>query len=122
MEVAVKYALLIYSDETQEATAAELERVMAEYFAYSGELFESGPGVGGEALQPSATATTVRVQQGERLITDGPFAEAREQLGGFFLIDVDNLDAALDWAAKCPGARYGTIEVRPVLDYGQPSA
>jgi hypothetical protein len=112
----MKYALLIYGDETIEPDAQVSQKVMAEYDVYAGEVFGAGVGVGGEALQNSATATTVRVERGERLVTDGPFAEAREQLAGFFLIEADNLDAALDWAAKCPGARYGAVEVRPVLD------
>ena len=117
----MKYALLIYTDESQQPTQQVAEQALGEYLAYSSELFESGAGLGGEPLQGSGTATTVRVQQGERLITDGPFAEAREQLAGFYLIEVENLDAALDWAARCPGARYGTVEVRPLLDLGQPA-
>jgi hypothetical protein len=115
----MKYALLIYGDETVEPDRQAAEKVMEEYFAYSAEVFGSGSGLGGEALQNSTTATTVRVERGERLITDGPFAEAREQLAGFFLIEAENLDAALDWAAKCPGSRYGAVEVRPVLDTGE---
>ena len=120
----MKYALLIYSDESQQAAAteAESEKVMGEYFAYSSEIFASGAMKGGDALQPSGTATTVRVRDGERLVTDGPFAEAREQLGGFFLVDVENLDDALEWAARCPGARYGTVEVRPVIEFGDAPA
>jgi hypothetical protein len=73
--------------------------------------------VGGEGLQPSATATTVRVRDGERMLTDGPFAETREQLGGYYLLDCPDLDAAIGWAAKIPGASSGAVEVRPVMDY-----
>jgi hypothetical protein len=120
----VKYLVLIYTDESQmdAVTPQDTEKVMGEYIAYSQELFGTGVALGGEALQPSSTATTVRVRDGERLVTDGPFAEAREQLGGFYLLEVADLDAALEWAAKCPGARYGSVEVRPVLDFGNPSA
>jgi len=120
----VKYALLIYSDESRMAgaTPEDAEKVMGEYFAYSSEVFGAGVGQAGEALQPSVTATTVRVRDGERLVTDGPFAEAREQMGGFYIVDVENLDAALAWAAKCPGARYGAVEVRPLIEFGDAPA
>jgi hypothetical protein len=113
----VKYALLIYSDETQEPSQAEWDAVMGEYYAYSKSVVDAGAMAGGEALQPTATATVVRVRDGNRLTTDGPFAEAREQLGGFFLVEAADLDAALDWAARCPGARYGAVEVRPVMEF-----
>ena len=73
--------------------------------------------LGGEGLQPSSAATTVRVRDGERVLTDGPFAETKEQLGGFYLLDCDNLDEAIDWAAKIPGAGHGSVEVRPVMNY-----
>ena len=75
-----------------------------------------GVKVGGAALQPSQTATTVRLKDGERVVTDGPFAETREVLGGYYLLDVPDLDAAIDWAARCPG-KYGSMEVRPVMDF-----
>jgi hypothetical protein len=73
---------------------------------------------GGEAFQPVATATSVRVRNGETLVTDGPFAETKEQLGGFYVVDCADLDAAIAWAAKIPGASFGTIEVRPIWDFG----
>lgn len=73
--------------------------------------------MGGEALQPSQTATTVRLKDGERVVTDGPFAETREVLGGFYMIDVSDLDTALDWAARCPGAKYGSMEIRPIMEF-----
>jgi hypothetical protein len=72
---------------------------------------------GGEGLDPTNTATTVRVRDGERMLTDGPFAETREALGGFYLVEVEDLDAAIEWAAKIPGASTGSVEVRPVMDY-----
>src|SRR5918912_844437 len=90
---------------------AEAEKVMNEYWAYSNALNEAGASTGGDALQDSKTATTVRVKDGERVVTDGPFAETREVLGGYYLIDVPDLDGPLDWGARWPGAKYGSIEV-----------
>jgi hypothetical protein len=117
----VQYALLIYSDETAEATAEQMDQIMGEYWAYEKSVADAGVRRAGEALQPTATATVVRVRDGERLVTDGPFAEAREQLGGFYLLECDDLDAALRWAAECPGARHGSIEVRPVMTFDPPA-
>jgi hypothetical protein len=120
MEDAMRYVLLIYSEEpTGAPDPAEAEQVMNEYWAYSEAV--KGVSQGGEALEPSTTATTVRLKNGERVVTDGPFAETREVLGGFYLIDVPDLDAALDWAARCPGAKYGAIEVRPVMEFDTPA-
>jgi hypothetical protein len=114
----MRYLLLIYSEEpTGAPDPAEGEKVMQEYWAYSQALQEAGVVQAGEALDPSNTATTVAVKDGERIMTDGPFAETREVLGGFYLVDVPDLDAALDWAARCPGAKYGKIEVRPVMEF-----
>ena len=114
----MRYVLLIYSEESTGAPdPAEVEQVMNEYWAYSRAVDEARVSQAGEALEPSATATTVRVKDGERVVTDGPFAETREVLGGFYLIDVPDLDAALDWAARCPGAKWGSIEVRPVMEF-----
>ena len=90
---------------------------MDAYGAFGQEIEDSGVYVAGEGLQPTATATTVRVRDGERLVTDGPFAETREQLGGFYLLECKDLDEAIGWAAKIPGAQVGSIEVRPVMDY-----
>ncbi|MDE3191593.1 MAG: YciI family protein [Acidobacteriota bacterium] len=104
------YLLLIHDDES-----ADNGDLMPEYTAYTQELQASGALVGANQLQPSDTATTVRVRNGEQVVTDGPFAEAKEVLGGYYLIDVDSLDEALEWAAKIPSARYGGIEVRPVV-------
>jgi hypothetical protein len=114
----MRYLLLIYSEESTGAPdPAEAEKVMNEYWAYTNAIREASVSQGGEALQDSKTATTVRVKDGERVVTDGPFAETREVLGGFYLIDVPDLDAAIDWAAKCPGAKYGSIEVRPIMEF-----
>ena len=112
--------LLIYGagDSWQELTPEEQQRIGGEYFAFTEELRESGKMVAGDALQPTSTATSVRVRDGETLTTDGPFAETKEVLGGYYLIDVESLDEALEWGSKVPGAKYGTIEVRPVVtDY-----
>lgn len=120
----MKYAILIYDESTADpdATAVDPEalgQVMAEYDAYTRALTDAGIHQGGEPLQSHATATTVRIRDGKTLTTDGPFAETKEGLGGFYLIDVKDLDEALEWAARCPGARYGSIEVRPVVDFSQ---
>jgi hypothetical protein len=113
----MQFMLLIYDDEQTWRDMSEEERngVMGEYFAYTDELRAAGAYVAANALQPTSTATLVRVQDGERLVTDGPFAETKEQLGGYYLLDVPSLDDALEWAAKIPSAKWGTIEVRPVV-------
>jgi hypothetical protein len=119
----MQYLLLIYSDENQDAARAERmseserNRIFGEWMSYTEEMKGAKVHLGGEALQPTATATCVRVRHGERLVSDGPFAETKEQLGGFYFIEAANLDAALAWAAKCPGAKEGTIEVRPVMKF-----
>ena len=91
--------------------------MLAEYEAYDRAVQEAGVFVSGEGLQPTSTATTVRVRDGEPLLTDGPFAETREQLAGFYLLDCGDLDDAVRWAAKIPSAARGSVEVRPVIDY-----
>jgi hypothetical protein len=118
----MKYVLLIYDDQDVWAAMSEEESnaTHAEYMAYSQELAKAGAMVGGDALQSTATATTVRVRDGQTLSTDGPFAETKEQLGGYYLIDVEHLDEALAWAAKIPSARFGSIEVRPLADMSGP--
>jgi hypothetical protein len=113
----MKFALLIYEDETfwSRTPPEELGPMMEGYQRFgetAGERIRSG-----EALQPTATATSVRVRDGERLLTDGPFAETKEQLGGFYVLECENLDEAIEWAAKIPGAQSGCVEVRPVMDY-----
>jgi hypothetical protein len=113
----MQYLLLIYGDQNGSESMSEEERgqVYQAYYSYTQDLEQSGAMVGGNALQPTQTATTVRVRNDETLTTDGPFAETKEQLGGYYLVDVASLDEALEWAAKIPGARYGSIEVRPVM-------
>ena len=114
----MRYLLLIYSEETTAAPDPEqAPQVMNEYWAYTEAITKAGVSPGGDALQDSKTATTVRVKDGERVVTDGPFAETREVLGGYYVIDVPDLDAAIDWAAKCPGAKYGSVEVRPIMEF-----
>jgi hypothetical protein len=112
----VQYLMLIYGGEKAWASMSEEEmnKVYGEYMAYSKEMGLAGVSKGGASLQPIATATTVRVKGGKVQTTDGPFAETKEQLGGYYILDVPNLDEALKWAAKCPGAAYGSIEVRPL--------
>jgi hypothetical protein len=110
----MQYFLLIYENEKRFAEGydpAELK----EYFAF-GEA-HSAAIKGGNALQPTTTATTVRIRDGKRLTTDGPFAETKEQLGGFYLIEANNLDDAIEIASKIPGARFGSIEVRPIMTF-----
>jgi hypothetical protein len=113
----MQYLLLIHDDEAHWGDMPEDERnaVYGEYTRYTEELQSRGILVGANQLQPSSTATVVQVVNGEMLTTDGPFAETKEVLGGYYLIDVDTLDEALEWAAKIPSARYGHIEVRPVV-------
>jgi hypothetical protein len=112
----MQYLLMIYSDEHAEQTlsAAQAGEMMAAYGAYSEALRKAGVMVGGERLRPTADATTVRLRSGKTEVLNGPYAETREQFGGYYLIDVADLDAALAWAARCPGAAHGKVEVRPV--------
>jgi hypothetical protein len=113
----MQYMLLIYDDEALWESKSEEERstVMQEYFAFTNELKDTGKYVSADPLQPSATAKQVRVRDGELSGTDGPFAETKEQLGGYYIVDVDSEEEALEWAAKIPSARYGTIEVRAIM-------
>ncbi len=113
----MQYLLLIYANEKSQAGVPpeEQKQMMARWFEYTEELKRAGAYVGGNALQPIATATSVRVPAGKRIVVDGPFAETKEQLGGYYLVDVENLDAAIEWAARCPGSAFGTIEVRPIM-------
>jgi hypothetical protein len=112
----MQYMLLIYSDEKAMMAAPQnlMMETMAAYTAYTQALREAKILVGSDRLKPTAAATTVRAPDGKTKVVDGPFAETREQLGGYYIIDVADLDAALGWAAKCPGAKNGSIEVRPV--------
>ncbi len=112
----MKYLLLIYRSEAaiSAATTEQTGQMMAAYGAYTEAMKKAGVMLGGERLQPTATATTVRVAKGKTEVLNGPYAETKEQLGGFYMIDAPDLDAALSWAARCPGASHGTIEVRPI--------
>jgi hypothetical protein len=113
----MKYALLIYGEEpTSAPEESEMTAEMEAYAGFSREVNERGVYRGGEALEPTRTATTVRVKDGQTLVTDGPFAETKEALGGFYLLDCRDLDEAIEFAAKIPGARRGSIEVRPVWE------
>jgi len=113
----MKYLLSIYERETDWAAIPEEEKgaLFGEYMALSDELAAAGKLIASEPLQPVATASTVRVREGKTLVTDGPFAETREQLGGFYLIEAESLDEALAVAARIPGSRTGSVEVRPVM-------
>ena len=117
----MKYAILIYDQNTAtpdpNPDPATLGKVMDEYNAFTKAITDAGVYVGGEALQPNPTATTVRVRDGEPMITDGPFIESKEALGGFYILDCKDVDEALAWAAKCPGSWYGSVEVRPVVTF-----
>ncbi|HEX9070150.1 MAG TPA: YciI family protein [Ktedonobacterales bacterium] len=115
----MRYLLLIYSNETADAQVTEAQRAeeYEAYNAFTNEVRERGAHQGGEALQPVATATTVRVQNGKTLTTDGPFAETKEQLGGYYLLNCKDLDEAISYAAKIPAARRGSIEVRPIMEF-----
>ena len=109
------HALLLYDDEPwADAPPAEMEELMNAYMAYSAALVEGGAMVGGEALEPCRTATTVRLRDGKRLVQDGPYADSKEQLGGFYLVNAADPDKAAEWASKCPAAQSGGVEVRPV--------
>ena len=112
----MKYLCTIYGDESQfaDATPEQMNEMLAAYGAF-GE--EAGDVIlGGKGLQPTSTATTVRVRDGERMLTDGPFAETKEQLGGFYLINARDLNEAIQVASRIPGARFGSIEVRPIWE------
>jgi hypothetical protein len=115
----VRYLCLIYSDEKLQPNpeTPEGQQYMNDYWAYTNMIKERGVYQSGEALHPAATATSVRVRNGERLVTDGPFAETKEQLGGFYLLDCKDIDEAIAMAAQIPTAKFGTIEVRPIFEF-----
>jgi hypothetical protein len=119
----MRYALLIYANEQAWASQTE-EQAQAQYqdyMAFTKDVVDRGIMRSGEALQPTATATTVRVRGGETLSTDGPFAETKEQLGGFYVVECKDLDEAIEVAARIPDVRGGSIEVRPILEMDMPS-
>jgi len=118
----MRYLVLIYDENTADPVAnppspETLGPIMQEYNDYSDMLRDKGVYVAGEALQPVTTATTIRVRDGQTMTTDGPFAETKEALGGFYLIEAKDLDEALDLGRQCPGAKFGSIEVRPIVDF-----
>ena len=115
----MKYMLLLFGDEQawEDLSEEDIQAEMARYEQFDRELNEAGVFVSGEGLQPTPTATTMRVVGGERMLSDGPFAETKEQLGGFYVLDCKDLDDALAWAERCPAAGDGAIEIRPVIDY-----
>ncbi|WOI52465.1 YciI family protein [Parvularcula sp. LCG005] len=117
----MQYMLLIYGNEDQPEPAPgtpAFDAYMEPWMTYTEELREAGVMVAGEALQPSLTASCVRMAPGGRQVQDGPFVDSKDQLSGFYMIDVPSLDEAIEWAAKCPGAREGTMEVRPIMVFG----
>jgi hypothetical protein len=117
----MKYAFTIYVDEGQResATPEQIQETSQAYGALTQEMEQKGVLAAGEGLYPTTTATTVRVRDGERDVTDGPFAETKEQLGGFYVLDVKDLDEAIEWAARIPGAQFGSIEIRPVMVFDE---
>jgi hypothetical protein len=114
----MQYLLLIYNDEEGWESLSEDERqaIHREYGRLTGDLRAHGRLVGGDELRPVATATSVRVRDDDTIVSDGPFAETKEALGGYYLIEADGLDEAIEWAARIPAARSGTIEIRPTAD------
>ena len=119
----MRYLCLIYDEEKKIADMpqAEQEKFMGDYFPFTDDIRKSGHYLAGEALQPVNTATTIRVRNGKISTTDGPFAETKEQLGGYYLINARDLNDAIKVAAKIPSARLGTIEIRPVQEFDQPA-
>ncbi len=118
----MRYLCLIYGDEKwwDKASEAEKQQGMAEYNAFTENVKKNGNYVGGEALQPTSTAKSVRVRNGKLSTTDGPYVETKEQLGGYYLIKAKDLNDAVQVASRIPGAKHGTVEVRPIMEFDQP--
>jgi hypothetical protein len=116
----MQYLLLIYENAAETAAQGEaaMTQIMNDYRAFTQSIVQAGQFKAGNALQPTSTATTVRVRGGKTLTTDGPFAETREQLGGYYLIEAKNLDEAIEIASRVPSAKHGSIEIRPVMVFG----
>jgi hypothetical protein len=116
----MRYMLLIYNEEASWDAMSEAEqgKVFQDYMSYTEDIKTNGQHLAGDPLHPVATATTVRVRDGKTLTTDGPFAETKEQLGGYYLVEAKDLDEAIALAARVPGAHYGSVEVRPVWEVG----
>jgi len=119
----MQYLLLIYSDEAQlsKLTPAQTDEILQEYHAYSQSVAQSGHLRGGNELNLTSTAKTVRVPNGKEIVTDGPFAETKEQLGGYYLVEAKDINEALKLAARIPSARFGSIEVRPIIPHEMPA-
>jgi hypothetical protein len=119
----MRYALLIYTNEQDWAsqTEEESQAQFDEYMAFTKDIVDRGLHKGGEALQLTSTATTVRVRDGETVTTDGPFAETKEQLGGFYIVDCKDLDEAIEVAARIPDVRKGSVEIRPIMEIEMPA-
>ena len=120
----MEYIFLLHTEEKRWATMSdeEQQRGFAAYMAYTHALREAGVYVGGDRLEPTTTATTVRVSaDGKTSVLDGPYPDTKEQLGGYFIVDVKDLDAAISWAARCPAASHGTVEVRPIAAVPAPA-
>lgn len=117
----MQYMLLIYAEEGgwDDIPADAQQAELAKWFSYSEEMKAAGVMIAGDALQSTGSATSVTAKGGDLLVTDGPFAETKEALGGYYLMNVESLDDAIAWAKKCPGASYGTIELRPVMVFDQ---
>ena len=118
----MRYLCLIYEDEKwwEKASQAEMQQGMALYNTFTDSIKQSGNYIGGEALQPTNTATSVRVRNGRLSTTDGPYVETKEQLGGYYLINAKDLNDAVQVASRIPGASHGTVEVRPIMEFNQP--
>ncbi|MDR3574287.1 MAG: YciI family protein [Anaerolineaceae bacterium] len=114
----MKYLLMLYADEVAGSKVSEkdIQYYMGQFDAWSAAMEKAGVHNTFQGLHPTSAATTVRAPKGIKVVTHGPFAETKEQLGGFYLIDAKNLDEAIDWAAKCPGAQWGSVEIRPVWE------
>jgi hypothetical protein len=120
-EQQMKYAFTIYGDESQRENASpeDMQAVSQAYATLTQEMDQKGVLLAGEGLYPTPTATTVQVRDGESSVTDGPFAETKEQLAGFYVLECKDLDDAIEWAAKIPGAQTGSIEIRPVMVFDE---
>ena len=117
----MRYAVLNHFDETETGSLApeEQQARIGKFIAFTQALAQAGILRDAQQLTPTVTATTIRVRDGEALLHDGPYAELKESFGGWWVLEVDDLDAALDWAKKCPGAEFGAVELRPLVDLGQ---
>lgn len=117
----MQYLLMLYGDESgwQQMTKEQQEKGAAAYYAYTEALQQAGVLRGSNRLRPSATATRMKVENGKSQVLDGPFADSKEQLGGYYLIEVPDLDQAMAWAGRCPGVHHGTVEVRAIWPMGE---